>query len=193
MRRRAVIIVLDGVGIGAAPDAAAYGDVGSDTLGNLARAVGGLHLPNLARAGLGNIAPLAGVRPIATPQGAWGIDASRRRPGRTARPATGRSPACISRGPFPTYPHGFPADVVDEFARATGRGVIGNVVGERHRDHRRSSARSTSARASWIVYTSADSVFQVAAHEEVVPLDELYRGVRDRARACSSRRTTCRA
>jgi len=172
VRRRAVILVLDGVGVGAAPDAAQYGDVGSDTLGNLARAVGGLNLPNLAAVGLGHVAPIHGVDAVAEPQGAWG----------TMRPASAGKDSTtghweiagvhLSR-PFPTYPHGFPADVLDRFSAAVGRGVIGNVaasgteivarLGEEH-------ART----GKLIVYTSADSVFQVAAHEEVVPLEELY-------------------
>jgi len=172
VRRRAVILVLDGVGVGAAPDAAQYGDVGSDTLGNLARVVGGLNLPNLAAVGLGHVAPIHGVDAVAEPQGAWG----------TMRPASAGKDSTtghweiagvhLSR-PFPTYPHGFPSDVLDRFSAAVGRGVIGNVtasgteivarLGEEH-------ART----GKLIVYTSADSVFQVAAHEEVVPLEELY-------------------
>ena len=172
MRRRAVILVLDGVGVGAAPDAAEYGDAGSDTLGNLARAVGGLTLPNLAEAGLGNVAPIDGVRPVPAPGGAWG----------TMRPASAGKDSTtghweiagvhLSR-PFPTYPGGFPAEVLDRFSAAVGRGVIGNVaasgteiIARLGEEHERTG--------KLIVYTSADSVFQVAAHEEVVPLEELY-------------------
>ena len=170
--RRAVILVLDGVGIGAAPDSANYGDEGSDTLGNLARAVGGAQLPNLAAAGLGRIAPLEGVPATAEPRGAWGamLPKSAGKDSTTGHwEIAGVHLAC----PFPTYPDGFPAAIVAEFARRTGRGVIGNVVGsgtavvERYADeHVRTGA--------WILYTSADSVFQVAAHEHVVPLEELY-------------------
>ena len=172
MRRRAVILVLDGVGVGAAPDAADYGDAGSDTLGNLARARGGLTLPNLAAAGLGNIAPIEGVAPSAAPQGAWG----RMRPASAGKDSTTghwEIAGIHLERPFPTYPNGFPVAVLDAFARTTGRGVIGNVaasgteiisrLGEEHE-----------ATGKWIVYTSADSVFQIAAHEAVVPLDELY-------------------
>jgi len=172
MRRRAVILVLDGVGVGAAPDAAAYGDVGSDTLGNVARARGGLTLPNLAVAGLGNIAALRGVPPAAEPEAAWGS----MRPASAGKDSTTghwEIAGLLLDRPFPTYPRGFPTDVVSAFASATGRGVIGNVaasgteiierLGE---EHERTGA--------WIVYTSADSVFQVAAHERVVPLEELY-------------------
>lgn len=173
MSRRAVILVLDGVGIGAAPDAAAYGDAGSDTLGNLARAVGGLDVPNLAAAGLGCIAPLAGVRPEPHPRGAWGS----MRPASAGKDSTTGhweiAGVALDR-PFPVYPRGFPAPLIAAFAQSTGRGVLGNVaasgteiIAQLGAEHQRTGA--------WIVYTSADSVFQVAAHEETVPLDELYR------------------
>jgi phosphopentomutase len=172
VRRRAVILVLDGVGVGAAPDAATYGDEGSDTLGNLARAVGGLELPNLALAGLGNVAPLEGIGPSDSAEGAWG----KMRPASAGKDSTSGhweiAGVHLSR-PFPTYPNGFPAEVLERFSAAVGRGVIGNVaasgteiiarLGEEHE-----------ATGKLIVYTSADSVFQVAAHERVVPLDELY-------------------
>ena len=172
MRRRAVILVLDGVGIGAAPDAAQYGDVGSDTLGNLARALGGLSLPNLSAAGLGNVAPLEGVAPAAPALGAWG----KMRPASAGKDSTtGHWEIAGLHLPraFPTYQNGFPTELLERFAQAVGRGVIGNVaasgteiiarLGEEHE-----------ATGKLIVYTSADSVFQVAAHEKVVPLEELY-------------------
>jgi phosphopentomutase len=171
--RRAAIIVLDGVGIGEAPDAAAYGDVGSNTLGNLARAVGGLRLPNLERAGLGCIAPLAGVAALKSPTAAYGMMA----PASAGKDSTAghwEIAGVHLRRPFPTYPDGFPPDVVDEFSRRTGRGVLGNtaasgtaIIAQFGEAHQRTGA--------WIVYTSADSVFQVAAHEDTIPLDELYR------------------
>ena len=174
MSRRAAIIVLDGVGIGAAPDAADYGDVGSDTLGNVARAVGGMDLPNLARAGLGNIAPLVGVPALADATGAWGLMIPKSA-GKDSTTGHWEIAGVHLSRPFPTYAHGFPKVVVDEFARRTNRAVIGNVVGsgtailsEFGPEHERTGA--------WILYTSADSVFQIAAHEEVVPLHELYRG-----------------
>ena len=175
MTKRAAIVVLDGVGIGAAPDAAAYGDVGSDTLGNLSRAVaGGFDLPNLQAAGLGNIAPLAGVQRTDSASCAWGL-MEPKSAGKDSTAGHWEIAGVHLARPFPTYPHGFPAEVVSEFARRTGRGVIGNVVGSGTviidrfgPEHQRTG--------SWILYTSADSVFQLAAHEETIPLDEQYRG-----------------
>jgi phosphopentomutase len=172
VRRRAIILVLDGVGVGAAPDAADYGDVGSDTLGNLARERGGLSLPNLAAAGLGNIAPLEGVAPTTAPQGAWG----KMRPASAGKDSTTGhweiAGLHLTR-PFPTYPSGFPQELLDDFSRATGRGVIGNVPASGTEIIARLGAEHE-ATGKLIVYTSADSVFQIAAHEQVVPLEELY-------------------
>ncbi|MDP9204452.1 MAG: phosphopentomutase [Gemmatimonadota bacterium] len=171
--RRAVILILDGVGIGEAPDSERYGDAGSDTLGNVARACGGLRLPRLERFGLGNIRPLDGLERRGDAVGAWG----------TMRPASAGKDSTTGHWeiagvhlehPFPTFPNGFPREIIERFARETGRGVIGNVVAsgtdvlERYADEQL-------ATGSWIVYTSADSVFQIAANEGVVPLAELYR------------------
>ena len=173
MRRRAAVIVLDGVGCGEAPDAARYGDAGSNTLGNLSRAVGGLALPNLEQLGLGRVIPLEGVSPDVAPRGAWG----RLRPASAGKDSTtGHWEICGLHlaNAFPTYPNGFPPEIVEELERRSGRGVLGNVVGsgteilERYGDeHVRTG--------NLILYTSADSVFQIAAHEEVVPVDELHR------------------
>lgn len=177
MTRRAAIIVLDGLGIGAAHDSAAYGDTGSDTLGNTLRAVGGRKLPELEALGLGCCAPLTGLAAVESPRAAWG----------TCQPVgagkdstTGHWELCgltLARA-FPTYPDGFPDEVVHEFSRRTGRGVLGNkaasgtaILDELGTEHVRTG--------SWIVYTSADSVFQVAAHEQVVPLEELYGACRE--------------
>ena len=171
--RRAAIIVLDGMGCGPAPDTAAYGDAGSDTLGNVARAVGGLTLPNLEMLGLGRCAPIQGVAPVPAPTAAHGV-AEPLSPGKDS--TTGHWELCglVLPGPFATYPRGFPAELLAEFSRRTGRGVLGNkaasgtvILDELGEEHRRTG--------SWIVYTSADSVFQVAAHEETVPVAELYR------------------
>ena len=172
MARRAIILVLDGVGIGAAPDAADYGDVGSDTLGNVARAVGGLAVPHLERAGLGRIAPLAGVAAVTAPTGAWGMMAPRSA-GKDSTTGHWEIAGVWLDRPFPTYPGGFPAELIEEFARRTGRRVLGNVVasGTTVLDTYGEAHQRT---GDWIVYTSADSVFQVAAHEAIVPLAELY-------------------
>jgi len=160
------------VGIGAAPDAADYGDRGSDTLGNVARACGGLDLPGLERLGLGNIKPLEGVRRRGDAAGAWG----------SMRPSSAGKDSTTGHWeiagvhvdvPFPTYPNGFPQEVIGEFARATGRGVIGNVVAS-GTDVLQRYGDEHVATGKWIVYTSADSVFQVAAHEDVVSLNQLY-------------------
>ncbi len=177
--RRAAIIVLDGVGIGEAPDAAHYGDVGSDTLGNLSRALGGLSLPNLEAAGLGNIADLAGVRRIDRPRGAWGLLVPRSA-GKDSTTGHWEIAGVHLSRPFPTYPHGFPPEVIAAFARETGRPVIGNVVMSGTDVINRFGAEHERTGA-WIVYTSADSVFQVAANEGVIPLEELY-GACEKAR-----------
>ncbi len=171
--KRAAIIVLDGLGIGPAPDTAAYGDAGSDTLGNVARAVGGLRLPNLERLGLGRCRPIAGLAPGVNPTAAYGV-ALPASPGKDS--TTGHWEICgvILERPFRTYPNGFPTSLLDEFARRTARGWLGNkaasgtqIIAELGEGHQRTG--------KWIVYTSADSVFQVAAHEQTVPLEELYR------------------
>ena len=172
MSRRAAIIVLDGLGIGPAADTDAYGDAGSNTLGNVARAVGGLRLPELEALGLGCCAELAGVACVEQPRAAWGL-AEPTSAGKDS--TTGHWELCglVVPTPFPTYPHGFPPEVIAAFSDSTGRGVLGNapasgtrVLDEYGEEHRRTG--------KWIVYTSADSVFQVAAHEAVVPLEELY-------------------
>jgi phosphopentomutase len=173
LTRRAAVIVLDGVGIGAAPDADAYGDVGSDTLGNISRAVGGLELPNLESAGLGNIAPLAGVAPTQRAGAGWGILVPQSA-GKDSTTGHWEIAGVHVARPFPTYPNGFPADVLREFTSRTGRGAIGNVVASGTEIIDRLGPEHART-GDWIVYTSADSVFQVAAHESVVPLAELYR------------------
>lgn len=170
---RALLVVLDGVGAGENPDAAAYGDQGASSLENCARAIGGLELPNLGRVGLGNITPVLGTPPTAHAAGAYG---------RMAESAAGKDSTTghwemtgvILRKPLPTYPDGFPPEVVEPFERAIGRKVIGNkaasgteIIKELGEEHMRSGRP--------ILYTSADSVFQVAAHQEIIPLEELYR------------------
>ena len=175
--KRAALIVLDGLGIGAAPDQDAYGDSGSDTLGNVVRAGGGrLALPNLERLGLGWCRPIPGLARPAERTAAAGV-ALPRSAGKDS--TTGHWELCgiVLDRPFPTYPQGFPDSLIAEFSRRTGRGVLGNrvasgtaIIGEFGALHQ--------ATGQWIVYTSADSVFQVAAHEAIVPLEELYTACR---------------
>jgi len=170
---RIIWIVLDSVGIGAMPDAPAFGDPpGADTLGNLAR-LGGLRLPNLAQLGLGNIKPLAGIPPDPSPWGAFGR-CTLASPGKDTTTGHWEMAGIHLDKPFPLYPLGFPPEIMDEFERRIGRRSLGNraasgteIVKELGAEHLRTG--------SPIVYTSADSVFQVAAHEEVIPLWELYK------------------
>jgi len=171
--RRAVLLVLDGVGCGEAPDTAAYGDTGSNTIGNVARAVGGLDLPNLARLGLGHVAPIQGVQPIAHPIGAWGTLIPRSW-GKDSTTGHWELAGLHLAQPFPTYPHGFPPSVIASFERATGRPVVANCVASGTAVIADYAEQARDAGA-WIVYTSADSVFQIAAHEAWIPLEELYR------------------
>ncbi|MFN8718143.1 MAG: phosphopentomutase [Gemmatimonadaceae bacterium] len=173
LTRRALILVLDGVGCGAAPDTDAYGDTGSDTIGNVARAVGGLRLPNLRRLGLGNATEILGVAPVDHPTAGYGVMLPQSS-GKDSTTGHWEIAGLHLERPFPTYPQGFPAEIIDAFTRATGRPVIANtvasgtaVIAEYAEAQQRTGA--------WIVYTSADSVFQVAAHEEWIPLAELYR------------------
>ena len=170
--RSAAIVVLDGVGCGGAPDAAAFGDEGSDTLGNTARAVGGLQLPNLARLGLGNLADIEGVPPAPDPAASWGR-LRESAPGKDTTTGHWELSGVVLTAPMPTYPDGFPPDVMAMFEKAAGVPALSNEVasgteiiqrlGEEHQRTRRP-----------IVYTSADSVLQIAAHEETWPLPELY-------------------
>ena len=170
--KRAAIIVLDGVGAGEAPDAALYGDSGSSTLAHVAEAVGGLDLPTMAAYGLGNLTPLRGVDPRADAKGAWGMmdPASA---GKDSTTGHWEIAGVHLAKPFPTYPNGFPPEVLAQFAALTGRGILGNVVASGTEIIASLGAEHVRT-GDWIVYTSADSVFQVAAHEEVVPLEELY-------------------
>jgi len=173
---RAFLIVLDGVGMGALPDAADYGDAGSHTLLHVAEAVNGLRLPNMGRLGLGRLLDLPGVAPIADPRGARARLAERAA-GKDSTSGHWELAGVVLDEPFPTYPYGFPPDLLEAWCARTGRGWLGNVpasgtdiIARHGPEHQKSG--------SWIVYTSADSVFQVAAHMETVPLEELYAGCR---------------
>jgi phosphopentomutase len=169
--RRAFVVVLDACGAGATPDATDYGDAGADTLGHLAEAAGGLDLPTLGRLGLGSVLALAGVAPAADP-----VLHGRLRPlgpGKDSTTGHWELMGVVAPAPLPAYPDGFPPAIVDRIASATGRGVLCNAAangveaivdwGERH-----------VATGDLIVYTSVDSVLQIAAHVDVVPPDELY-------------------
>ena len=171
---RACVIVLDAVGAGALPDADEYGDEGSDTLGNVARAVGGLDLPNMEALGLGNVEPLEGCPPQPGAPAVAGRLVERSK-GKDTTTGHWELMGVITPQAMPTYAHGFPHDVIDPFMHRTGRGVLGNkaasgteIIDELGEEHQRTG--------KWIVYTSADSVFQIAAHEETIPLEELYAG-----------------
>jgi phosphopentomutase len=169
---RVVWVVLDSVGIGEMPDAAAYGDAGSNTLGNIAR-LRPLHLPNFCRLGLANIRPLAGLESAAAPQGAFGR-CTLASPGKDTTTGHWEMAGIHLDEPFPLYPNGFPSEIMQPFERAIGRRTLGNkaasgteIIQELGLEH---------MRTGWpIIYTSADSVFQIAAHEEVIPVEELYR------------------
>lgn len=174
MAKRAILLVLDGVGAGEMPDAAAFGDVGSNTLGNLSRVVGGLELPNLQRLGLGNILPLAGVPPTEAPLAGWGRMAEKSQ-GKDSTLGHWELMGLVVPVALPTYPAGFPAELVAAFVDATGvSGVLGNCVASGTEIIARLGDEHV-ASGKPIVYTSADSVFQIAAHEETIPLEELYR------------------
>ena len=172
MGRRATIIVLDGLGAGHAPDAAEFGDEGSNTLGHTANAVGGLKAPNLQALGLGNIGEIEGVAPAESPGASYGLMVER-----SAAKATlaghWEMMGLVLEDPLPTYPSGFPERVLRRFEDETGRGVLGNkpasgtqIIEELGPDQERTG--------DWILYTSADSVFQLAANTGVIPLEELY-------------------
>lgn len=171
--KRAVLLILDSVGIGEMPDAHEYGDEGSNTLANIARVTGGLNMPNLEAMGLGNIHPIQGIEKAARPTGSYG-KAAEESVGKDTVTGHWEISGVVLQKPLHTYPHGFPPEIMKEFEGRIGRGTLGNIVasgteiikdlGEEHM-----------ATGKPIVYTSADSVFQIAAHEEIIPLPELYR------------------
>jgi phosphopentomutase len=169
---RAIVIVLDSVGVGELPDAAEYGDQGSNTLGNIARRVR-LQIPALRALGLPRIVALEGVEPVGSPLAAFGRMAERS-PGKDSVTGHWELTGLSLDTPFPVFPHGFPPETIREFERRIGRATLGNTVAsgtviieELGPEHLRTGCP--------IVYTSADSVFQIAAHEDVIPVPELYR------------------
>jgi phosphopentomutase len=169
---RALVLVLDGCGVGGAPDADDYGDAGSDTLGNTARAAGGLRVPVLERLGLGALAQIAGVRRVANHEAAVGV-MRLRSAGKDSINGHWELAGLIVPTPFPLYPRGFPPEIIEAFTRAIGRPALGNVAASGTEIIQRLGADHMRTGAP-IVYTSADSVFQIAAHEDAVPVEQLY-------------------
>jgi len=170
--KRITVIVLDGVGIGAAPDAAEYGDEGSNSIGNVARVLGGIELPHMGKIGLGNVIDIVGVPPTDQPSGGYG----KMQPmsaGKDTMQGHWEMMGIYLPNPAPTYPNGFPDEVMDEFEKQIGRETLANrpasgteIIKELGEEHIRTGKP--------IVYTSADSVFQIAAHEDVIPVEKLY-------------------
>ncbi|NMC27045.1 MAG: phosphopentomutase [Syntrophomonadaceae bacterium] len=173
MSKRAILLVLDSVGIGAAEDSCIYGDEACNTLKHTAEAVGGLKVPHMQALGLGCLEALPGVEPTSQPKGAYGKMAERSK-GKDTTTGHWEMMGIVLEQPFPTYPHGFPRDVIQELEKRIGRSTLGNVVasgteiiaqlGQKHLET-----------GFPIIYTSVDSVFQMAAHEEIIPVAELYR------------------
>jgi phosphopentomutase len=176
MINRVILIVLDSVGCGELPDADRYGDAGADTLGNTARHVGGMTLPYLQKYGIGNLTTILGVPPAPRPAGAYGKMAEASA-GKDTTTGHWELAGLRVEKPFSLFPEGFPDEILEPFRRRTGRGVLGNkpasgtvILDELGAEHVKTG--------DLIVYTSGDSVFQIAAHEEVVPVEELYAACR---------------
>jgi phosphopentomutase len=170
--KRVILMVLDSVGIGELPDAAEYGDQGAATLQNIAAELGGLELPNLEKMGLGKIESIQGLDSELKAEGAYGKAAEKSK-GKDTTTGHWEIAGLISEEPFPTYPDGFPAEVMEQFEAAIGRGTLANkpasgtvIIEELGQKHLKTGKP--------IVYTSADSVFQIAAHEDLISVDELY-------------------
>jgi phosphopentomutase len=180
---RVTVIVLDSAGVGELPDAKDFGDEGSNTFGHIAEAVGGISLPNMQKMGLGNLTNIKGVEPLAETNGAYGKakEASKGKDTTTGHWEIG---GVILEKPFPTYPNGFPKEVIDEFEKRTGRKVLANkpASGTAILDEYGEEQMKTGA---FIVYTSADPVFQIAAHEEIIPLEELYNACKIALEICN--------
>lgn len=180
---RVTIIVLDSAGVGELPDADKFGDSGANTIGNLSRAVMGLNLPNMEKLGLGNLTDISGVKPLEKTSGAYG-KAIEKSLGKDTTVGHWEIAGLVKETPFPSYPDGFSSEILDEITRITGRECLCNkpysgtkLLEDYGKEHIETG--------KWIVYTSADPVLQIAAHEEVVPLDELYE-------ACSAALEICK-
>ena len=172
MIKRVILIVLDSVGCGNAPDAANYGDVGSNTLANIAKSVGGLNLPNMGKLGLGNLTDISGVPPEENTDGAYGR-LTEQSSGKDTTTGHWELAGLILDKPFPTYPNGFPDEIMSQFEKLIGVGTLGNypasgteIIKDLGLEHLQTGKP--------IIYTSADSVFQIAAHIDIIPLDKLY-------------------
>jgi phosphopentomutase len=170
---RVIVIVLDSVGAGEAPDAASYGDQGSATLTNIGKSVGTLSLPNLGALGLGSITPIAGTPPTNKALGAFG-KMQEQSSGKDTTTGHWEMMGIVIQKAFATFPNGFPDEILQPFIERTGRGVLGNKVAS-GTDILTELGEEQMKTGKWIVYTSADSVFQIAAHEEIIPLEELYK------------------
>lgn len=171
--KRVILILLDGVGVGELPDAKEYNDQGSNTLSNLAKVYGGLHLPNLESLGLGNIVDINGVKPLKEPMGCYGKMAEKSK-GKDSTTGHWEIMGVILDKPFPTYPDGLPKEMIETFEKAIGKKTLGGypssgtaIIEELGEEHLKTGYP--------IVYTSADSVFQIAAHKEIIKLEELYK------------------
>ena len=170
--KRVIWVVLDSVGMGAMPDAHLFGDVGANTIGNISKKVGGLKLPNLQKLGLGNIEGMEGVEPIESPEGSY-ARLEELSMGKDTTTGHWEMVGIHTKDGFPTYPEGFPKDVMDKFEAKIGKGTLANyassgtvIIEDLGQEHVETGKP--------IIYTSADSVFQIAAHEDVIPLEKLY-------------------
>lgn len=170
---RVIWIVLDSVGMGEMPDSEKFGDVGANTIGNISKKVGGLNIPNMVKLGLGNIENMQGVDKCEAPIGCYARFKEESN-GKDTTTGHWEMGGVVSEVAFPTYPNGFPSELIEKFEKLTGRKVIGNkpASGTAILDE---LGEEQMKNGSVIVYTSADSVFQIAAHEEVIPLNELYK------------------
>ncbi len=187
---RATLIVLDSVGVGELPDAPEFGDAGSNTLGHIAEASNGINLPNMQKLGLGNLTNVKGVEPVAEAEGAFGkaAEASKGKDTTTGHWEIG---GVILERPFPSYPQGFSKEVLEELEKRTGRKVLCNLPysGTKVLDDYGDEQLKTGA---WIVYTSADPVLQIAAHEELIPLEELYNACKIALEICKEKSPVAR-
>lgn len=182
---RIILIVIDACGVGELPDAAQYGDVGASTIPNVADAVGGLKMPNCQALGLGNIVEIRGVPAVTAPQACYG-KMLEKAAGKDSTSGHWEIAGVTLTEPFPVFPQGFPTELIQAFEKAAGVMVIGNfvasgteIIEKLGEEHLRSKAV--------IVYTSADSVFQIAAHEELYPIPELYRLCRVARQLCTGK------